>query len=96
MHVGLAVTAHSATLTTEALFSNYSPTPPEQGILTNALSGTNVVVSWQASLIGATLESTGDVAPPSTWTPVAGSTLTNVMYLPIGATNTYFRLNSTP
>jgi hypothetical protein len=97
MRVGLAVTAHNTTgLTTEALFSNYSPTPPEQGVLTSAVSGTNLVVSWQASLIGATLESIGDLTPPTMWTPVAGSTLTNVVYVPLGATNTFFRLNSTP
>jgi autotransporter-associated beta strand protein len=94
--VGLAVTSHNAGLTTEALFSNFSPTPPGRGVLTNAISGSNWVVSWQASLIGATLESTGDLRPSATWTPVAGSTLTNVLYLPLGATNTYFRLNSTP
>jgi hypothetical protein len=94
--VGLAVTSHNVGLTTEALFSNFSPTPPGRGVLTNAVSGSNWVVSWQASLIGATLESTGDLRPPATWTPVAGSTLTNVLYLPLGATNTYFRLNSTP
>jgi fibronectin-binding autotransporter adhesin len=98
LHVGLAVTAHNSGLTTEALFSNFSPTPPEPGNLTIALSATNLVVSWQASLIGSTLESTGDVTPPSKWTPVAGSTLTNVLDLPLplGATNTFFRLNSPP
>jgi hypothetical protein len=96
LRVGLAVTAHTTALTTEALFSDYSPTPPEPGNLTIALTPTNAVVSWQASLIGSTLESTGDLTPPSTWTPVAGSTLTNVMSLPIGASNTYFRLNSAP
>lgn len=96
--VGLAVTSHNTGLTTEALFSNFSPTPPEPGNLTIALSATNLVVRWQASLIGSTLESTGDVTPPSTWTPVAGSTLTNELDLPLplGATNTYFRLNSPP
>jgi fibronectin-binding autotransporter adhesin len=98
LHVGLAVTAHNAGLTTEALFSNYSPTPPEPGNLAVALSATNLVVSWQASLIGSTLESTGDLTPPVAWTPVAGSTLTNVyvLYPPLGATNTFFRLNSPP
>jgi hypothetical protein len=30
----------------------------------------------------------------ATWTPVPGSTLTNVVYVPFGATNTFFRLNN--
>jgi autotransporter-associated beta strand protein len=94
MRVGVAVTSHNAGLTTEALFSNFSPTPPERSVLTFAVAGTNLVVSWQSNLIGATLESTGDVAPVPVWTPVPGSTETNVMYLPFGPANTFFRLKS--
>ena len=95
MRVGLAVTAHNtAGLTTEALFSNFSTTPPERGVLTNVVSGANLIISWQASLIGAELDSTGSLTPPATWTLVPGSTLTNVVYVPFGATNTFFRLNN--
>jgi hypothetical protein len=94
MRVGLAVTAHNtAGLTTEAMFSNFSLTPPERGVLTNVVSGANLIISWQANLIGAELDSTGSLTPPITWTPVPGSTLTNVVSVPFGTTNTFFRLN---
>ena len=93
LRVGLAVTAHNAALTTEAIFSNYGKAV-ERGNLSFAVSGNFLIVSWQASLIGATLQTTSDVTPPSTWNPVAGSTTTNLVYIPIGANPAFFRLKN--
>jgi hypothetical protein len=91
VRLGLAATAHNAAATTEAVFSNFGPAT-ERGVLTIANTGSNISVSWQASLIGAKLQSTGSVTPPSTWTDVAGSTTTNAVYFPVVSTNTFFRL----
>jgi hypothetical protein len=55
---------------------------------------TNVVVSWQATLTGFALEAKSSTSS-STWTPVAGATITNGRYtlsFPAGSGPQYFRL----
>jgi autotransporter-associated beta strand protein len=93
IRVGLAVTAHNSALTTEAIFSNFGKAV-ERGNLSFAVSGNFLVVSWQPSLIGATLQTTSDITPPSSWAPVAGSTTTNLVYIPIGTAPAFFRLKN--
>lgn len=90
VRVGLAVTAHNAAATTEAIFSNFGKAV-ERGVLSFTVSGSNLVISWQSSLTGATLQRSPSVQP-TTWTPVPGSTLTNTVYIPLTSSNAFFRL----
>jgi uncharacterized repeat protein (TIGR03803 family) len=62
-------------------------TPPPQ--LTFVRAGTNVIVTWPASDIGFTLQSTTNLASPAVWSTVAGQfTVTN----PIAGTAMFYRL----
>jgi hypothetical protein len=70
----------------------YPGTPPLIPVLTSGvLDGTNLVFRWSGTY---NLESTPDLTPPATWTPVAGpivSPYTNV----IGPGQLFFRLRGT-
>lgn len=91
VRLGLAVTAHNAAATTEAIFSHFGKSA-ERVTLTIAPTGLgSVAVSWAGS-IGSTLQATPSLNTPVTWTNVPGSTTTNLIYLPVGATPSYFRL----
>jgi len=93
IRVGLAVTAHTSAATTEAIFSNFGKAI-ERGVLNVSVSGGDLILSWQPSAIGATLETTSDLTPPATWAPVSGSTTTNLVSIPIGPNRAFFRLAS--
>jgi hypothetical protein len=90
VRVGLAVTAHNAAATTEAIFSNFGKAV-ERGVLSYTVLGSNLVISWQSSLTGATLQRSPGLQP-TTWATVPGSTLTNTVYLPMTSSNAFFRL----
>jgi hypothetical protein len=68
--------ARASAATSEALFSNFGKAT-ERGVLTVNVSGGDLLVSWQPSAIGATLETTADLTPPATWANVSGSSTTN-------------------
>jgi uncharacterized repeat protein (TIGR01451 family)/uncharacterized delta-60 repeat protein len=69
--------------------------------LSAARVGQNIVISWSASAAsGYTLESTSDLRPPSTWTPVTNPPPQQVgdqMSVTLGLTNvgSFFRLHGT-
>jgi len=92
VRVGLAVTAHNAAATTEALFSNFGKAV-DRGVLSVTQSGSDVIVSWNAGAIGATLQTAPNLTSPVTWTSVPGSTTTNSMVFPISGDQSYFRLS---
>jgi uncharacterized repeat protein (TIGR03803 family) len=61
--------------------------PPQLAI---ALSGTNAILSWPTNSQGFNLESTTNLAPPATWSPIAGQYMvTN----PIITRQKFYRLN---
>lgn len=90
IRVGLAVTSHNAAQTTEAVFSNFG-NASERVLLSAVASGSDLVLSWPPGT-GATLQATPALTPPVTWTNVPGSDTTNLMQVPIGSANGFFRL----
>jgi fibronectin-binding autotransporter adhesin len=90
IRVGLAVTSHNAAQTTEAVFSKFG-NASEGVLLSAAASGSDLVLSWPLGT-GATLQATPGLNPPVTWTNVPGSDTTNLVQLPIGSANSFFRL----
>jgi len=94
IRLGLAVTAHNAAQTTEAIFSNFG-NAVDRGTLAIIQSGPNVTVSWGSGGLGSTLQATPSLAAPITWTNVPGSSATTQMVFPVGPTQLFFRL-STP
>jgi hypothetical protein len=91
IRVGLAVTAHNAAQTTEAIFSKFG-NAHERGVLSGVQVGSNMVLSWQTAALGASLQTSPSLSPP-VWTDVPGSTLTTLVNYPIGPTNLFFRLS---
>jgi len=91
VRLGLAVTAHNAAQTTEALFSNFG-NATDRGPLSVALSGTDVTVSWGIGGLGSTLQATPSIVSPVTWTNVPGSSTTNLIIVPAASTQLFFRL----
>jgi autotransporter-associated beta strand protein len=91
IRVGLAATAHNAAATTEAIFSKYGKAH-ERGVLTGVQVGSDMVLSWQAAALGASLQTSPSLSPP-VWTDVPGSTLTTTVTSHIGPTNLFFRLS---
>jgi len=91
VRLGLAVSAHNAALTTEAIFSNFG-NALDRGTLTVAPSGSDIAVSWPIGALGATLQASPTIAPPVTWTNVPGSSTTNLVIVPAGSPQLFFRL----
>lgn len=58
--------------------------------LSLSLSGTNVILTWPTNAVGFALQSTTNLAPTATWSPVAGQTpVTN----PVTVSQKFFRLS---
>ena len=91
MRVGLAATSHNVALTTEVVFSKFGA-PKNRVPLTITAANGGVDLSWPASGIGVTLQSTPSLSTPVVWSTVPGSTTTNLVHLPASAGSTYFRL----
>jgi hypothetical protein len=92
IRVGIAVTAHNAAATTEAIFSQFGPAH-ERAVLTGAPSGGNLVLRWQPATLGAMLQTTTNLNSPIIWANVPGSTSVTNVSVPIGPGNQFFRLS---
>jgi hypothetical protein len=91
VRLGLAVSSHNASLVNEAIFSNFGVTPIPL-LISVTVSGGNAVLSWPGGDLGSTLQATPSITPPVVWTNVPGSTTTNVITIPVGPGNSFFRL----
>jgi autotransporter-associated beta strand protein len=91
VRVGLAVTAHNAAATTEAIFSAFGKARERQN-LTWVVSGGTLTLNWSSP--GPTLQATPDITPPATWTNVPGSTSVNLLSVPIGSGQLFYRLSN--
>lgn len=89
--IGLAVTGHSATEVTQAVFSEFGQTiiaPPELSVVN---LGGGIELSWPGT--GFNLQATPSLTSP-VWTNVPDSSVTNRMELPLGPGGLFFRLSN--
>ena len=91
VRIGLAVSSHNTTLVNEAVFSNFG-VAKSRVPLSVSLAGGNVILSWPAPGLGLILQATPSLTSPITWTNVPDTTGTNLIELPLGSGESYFRL----
>jgi hypothetical protein len=70
----------------------FAPAP----LLSAAVAGNQITITWAASSLNYVLQFTTNLAAPATWTPVPQNPVVTgvqaTVTIPIGATNTFFRL----
>ena len=92
VRLGLAVSSHAAGVLTEAVMSNYG-LAKERPVLTVTPGAGEIIVSWPAASIGWTLQATPSLDGPSViWTNVPGSASVDLLHIPVGPGNLYYRM----
>ena len=87
---------YAGTAASLAVFGAFVTAP----VLSTAIAGGQITISWTTSPLNYVLEFTTNLAPPAGWnaapqTPVISGGQTTVT-IPIGATNTFYRLSAIP
>lgn len=89
-------TASAGGLSGSGTVFQLAPSQSATAQLTISLSGADVVLAWPASLAGASLQSTTNLVPPVTWTPLSSPPATfnnqNFVTNPISAGLQFFQL----
>ena len=88
------VAFYSSTLDDATIWNHFLAMvgPEAPPAITIGLSGNQVTLSWPASAVGFTLESSDDLLG-TTWTPVSG-VVGNTVTLDVGPGNQFFRLKN--